>query len=137
MGNVGDTQPCETLAYEGRCYTLLIHESTHSIHDVHHARRTRHSTWDEALMAGKKMDAYRTILTHFSRRYPGLPSGLTAENLGNAASVAFDGMKVRFVELPFLPCFNSAIEEVLKEIEFGGNLISSDDDNDPIVSDIE
>ena len=108
--------------------TLLIHESTHSCHDGKRARETQHSTWGQALEVAYRTGAYRTILTHFSRLYPGLPSGLTAQRLGSRASVAFDGMFIRFIDLPFLPSFNHAMEEVLQEIEFGGDLVSSDDD---------
>lgn len=108
--------------------TCLIHESTHAICDGHHARKTKHSTWNEALEVGRRMNAFRTILTHFSRRYPCLPDGLTAKELGLSALVAFDGMKVPLTHLPFLPFLNVGVEEVLREIEFGGDLGSSDDE---------
>eukprot|EP00210_Caulerpa_lentillifera_P003294 g3145.t1 len=100
----GDTEPCERLVKMGCNCTCLIHESTHSICDGHHARKTKHSTWNEALDVGKKMNAFRTILTHFSRRYPCLPQGLTAQVLGDSAAVAFDGMKLRIdFDLPSQP----------------------------------
>ena len=34
------------------------------------AVRKRHSTTAEALMVAEEMHAYRTVLTHFSSRYP-------------------------------------------------------------------
>ena len=36
----------------------------------------RHSTTEEALTAAASMGAYRTILTHFSQRYPKIPLGI-------------------------------------------------------------
>lgn len=114
---------------EGDRCTLLIHEATHSDLHSRESQTTKHATWREALNVGKQMGAYRTILTHFSRRYPGLPHGLSASMLGQKAAIAFDGLRVRFADLEFLPAYNSGIEEALKEIEFGGDLISSDDES--------
>lgn len=37
---------------------------------VEQAERKRHSTSQEALLAARQMGAYRTVLTHFSQRYP-------------------------------------------------------------------
>ena len=53
---------------------------------------------------------------------------MTAHHLGHNASVAFDGMLIRLADLTFLPAYNHAMQEVLQEIEFGGDLVSSDDD---------
>ena len=36
----------------------------------------RHSTTEEALRVAASMGAYRTILTHFSQRYPKIPVGI-------------------------------------------------------------
>jgi len=36
----------------------------------------RHSTTEEALQVAASMGAYRTILTHFSQRYPKIPVGI-------------------------------------------------------------
>lgn len=101
----------------GQGCTLLIHEATHAPEEQAEAVIRKHSTWKEALDEGTKMGAYRTILTHFSRRYPNLPPGLTPQVLGDTGSIAFDGMNVPFCMLPFLPTYNSAIQEVLREIE--------------------
>lgn len=38
--------------------------------DCMQARQKRHSTTQEALCIAQRMGAYRTILTHFSARYP-------------------------------------------------------------------
>ena len=53
---------------------------------------------------GRSCGAYRTILTHFSQRYPRLPPGLDMEAAATAAiAVAFDGMRVPLTSLPDLP----------------------------------
>ena len=39
----------------------------------------RHSTTEEALQVAADMGAYRTILTHFSQRYPKIPVGIPTE----------------------------------------------------------
>jgi ribonuclease Z len=51
------------------------------------------------------LQAYRTILTHFSQRYPRMPEGLDdgAVPLRDRPAVAFDGMVVPFSLLPVLP----------------------------------
>lgn len=65
------------------------------------AQQKRHSTTEEALSVAERSNAYRTILTHFSQRYPKLPSGLEALDTSKAA-VAFDGMRVPLICLPDL-----------------------------------
>lgn len=53
---------------------------------------------------GCSSGAYRTILTHFSQRYPKLPPGLDTEAAATAGvAVAFDGMRVPLTALPDLP----------------------------------
>lgn len=66
------------------------------------ANRKRHSTTKEALTLAQESQAYRTILTHFSQRYPKLPPGL-ADLPTESCCVAFDGMRVPLVALPDLP----------------------------------
>lgn len=48
------------------------------------AVRRRHSTTEEALEVAASSGAYRTILTHFSQRYPKIPAGIPAPG-GSAA----------------------------------------------------
>lgn len=115
----GDTRPCRNLRQFGKGCTLLIHEATHAPKESLEAKARKHSTWREALNEGRQMYAYRTILTHFSRRYPNLPTDLTPDVLGHDASIAFDGMAVPFAILPFLPKYNAAVHEALREIEEG------------------
>jgi hypothetical protein len=64
------------------------------------------------------MGAYRTILTHFSQRYPKFPEGLPAEGAAAASTaIAFDGMRVPLAALPLLPALRPAVEYVLASEE--------------------
>ncbi|CAN0457791.1 unnamed protein product [Ectocarpus sp. 8 AP-2014] len=56
----------------------------------------------EALAVGQRMGAERVILTHFSQRYPHMPSSL-AGGLGTNVCLAFDNMRVRIADLGWLP----------------------------------
>jgi ribonuclease BN (tRNA processing enzyme) len=40
--------------------------------------KRRHSTTEEALEVAAASGAYRTVLTHFSQRYPKIPAGIAA-----------------------------------------------------------
>ncbi len=98
--------------------TLLIHEATFEPALEQQAREKRHSTTQEALDAGARMGAYRTLLTHFSQRYPRLPGGLDAHAVPwrRRGVVAFDGMRVPFALLPELPAIAPAMAVALSEI---------------------
>ncbi|GAB4817494.1 hypothetical protein N2152v2_004540 [Parachlorella kessleri] len=110
----GDTQPSERLIQAGRGCTLLIHEATFEPCLADQAARKRHSTTAEALAVAQAMGAYRTILTHFSQRYPKFPEGLPAEGPAAATTaIAFDGMSVPLAALPLLPQLRPAVEYVL------------------------
>ena len=65
------------------------------------------------------MQAYRTILTHFSQRYPRLPEGLDAScrAFRDRPAVAFDGMTVPFDLLPALPLVVPVVAEALLKEE--------------------
>jgi ribonuclease BN (tRNA processing enzyme) len=69
----GDTRPCERLVEAGRGATVLIHEATFENDKAEEALTKRHSTLGEAIEVGRQMGAFRTVLTHFSQRYPGVP----------------------------------------------------------------
>lgn len=70
----GDTRPFSTLESVGLNPDILIHEATFDDSRQIDARKKRHSTIGEALAAGARMNAKFIILTHFSQRYPLLPS---------------------------------------------------------------
>ena len=61
----------------------------------------RHSTVGEALDVGRRMGAWRVLLTHFSQRYPKLADVRGAP--ARRAVVAFDLMCAPFRLLPQLP----------------------------------
>ena len=68
----GDTRPCEQLHRAGDGATVLIHEATMENDLEEMALQKRHSTTAEAVADGLAVRAERTILTHFSQRYPKL-----------------------------------------------------------------
>jgi ribonuclease BN (tRNA processing enzyme) len=113
----GDTRPCERLARAGAGATLLIHEATFEPGLEAHALRKRHSTSAEAIDAGRRMGAYRTLLTHFSQRYPKLPAGLdaAAARWRERPLLGFDGMVVPLALLPQLPALTPLVAAALGE----------------------
>lgn len=135
----GDTRPCDALAEAGKNATLAIHEATFEDEMAEEAREKMHSTTSEALdICGNKMGAWRTILTHFSQRYPKIPKldDKTMRKLYECrAAVAFDLMCVDLTQLEDLPkimpavrdCFpDEVVDESMVEpqqmIETGGML---------------
>ena len=69
----GDTRPCAALVAAARDATVLIHEATFEDDLLEDAVKKRHSTTSEAIQTGVDARCYRTILTHFSQRYPKAP----------------------------------------------------------------
>lgn len=103
----GDTRPCQRLAEAGKGATLAIHEATLEDEMKEEAKEKLHSTIGEALkVCSEDMGAWRTILTHFSQRYPRIPC-LTDETIQSMykgrAAVAMDFMCVDFTDLVQLP----------------------------------
>ncbi|GAX76738.1 hypothetical protein CEUSTIGMA_g4185.t1 [Chlamydomonas eustigma] len=115
----GDTRPSKQLQQYGRNATLLIHEATFEPDLQQMAIRKRHSTSKEAREMAVEMQAYRTILTHFSQRYPRCPEGLdsTEMPLRRRPLIAFDGLFVLFSMLPVMPLVGPAVAEVLSKEE--------------------
>ncbi|KAF6256110.1 hypothetical protein COO60DRAFT_143667 [Scenedesmus sp. NREL 46B-D3] len=99
--------------------TLLIHEATFEAALGHHARAKGHSTLQEALQVAQDMGAYRTVLTHFSQRYPRLPAGYpsSARPWRQRPLLAVDGAIVRFSLLPRLPALMPTVAAALEELE--------------------
>lgn len=114
----GDTRPCRALAEAGKKATLAIHEATLDDSMKKEAMDKNHSTTSEALtVCGEWMGAWRTILTHFSQRYPRVP--LLDDNTMNSlrrnrASIAFDLMRVNFADLRHIPETMPALREAFK-----------------------
>ncbi|XP_021746359.1 tRNAse Z TRZ4, mitochondrial-like isoform X2 [Chenopodium quinoa] len=98
----GDTRPCTEVIQAAEAATLLIHEATFEDDLVEEAIARNHSTSKEAMEVGSSAGAYRIILTHFSQRYPKIPSISSEINL-EKASIDFDLMSVNLADLPILP----------------------------------
>lgn len=96
----GDTKVCENVIRAAQDATLLIHESSFGPLHEETAAKALHSTWQQALHCSQQAKAYRTILTHFSNRYPGYPEEAgRSPDLGDRAAIAFDGMQARAAPL--------------------------------------
>jgi ribonuclease Z len=66
-----DTAPCPQAVALARGVDLLVHEATFHPDDAAHARRTQHSTTDDAARAAREAGARQLAITHFSTRYMG------------------------------------------------------------------
>lgn len=105
----GDTRPCDALVALGKGATVLIHEATFGDDKQEEAVNKRHSTIGEALGVATRMGAYRTVLTHFSQRYPRSPP---IEGTGTGAAppiLAFDFMHLAFRDLLWAPVVTSSL----------------------------
>ena len=101
-----------------------MHEATFEPALVGEARKKRHSTSTEAVEVAARMGAYRTILTHFSQRYPKCPEGILEREQGGygGVAVAFDGMCVPFGLLEHLPAVTLAAAAALQTGGGGGDV---------------
>jgi ribonuclease Z len=114
----GDTRPCPALAAAAAGATLLVHEATFEDALQEEAEAKKHCTTSEAVEAGVAAGAYRTLLTHFSQRYPKVP--VVDANFGAAVGIAFDLMAVRLTDLPRLPALVPALKELFADEEEEG-----------------
>ncbi len=62
----------------------------------------KHTTAGQAIEVGRKTNAWRTVLTHFSPRYAKVAI-LTEEEGASGAMIAFDHMKLSFSQLEWAP----------------------------------
>ncbi|KIY69263.1 hypothetical protein CYLTODRAFT_349872 [Cylindrobasidium torrendii FP15055 ss-10] len=69
-----DTLPTDSIVRAAPESTLLIHEATMSDDQADQAKSKAHSTHSQAIVVGQKMNVKSLLLTHFSARYPKLPS---------------------------------------------------------------
>ena len=76
---------------------ILIHEATFEDEMAEDAVAKKHCTVSEAIDVGRRMDAHRIILTHFSQRYPTIPN--LPAHLSSRVLVAFDMLSVSFNQL--------------------------------------
>ena len=112
----GDTRPCPALIEAGRGASLLIHEATLEDGLLDHAIAKKHCTVSEALEVSDKMNPNFTILTHFSQRYPKIPSFLMADQLHSRVAIAFDCMSVSLKQLNQLHKFLPAMRDIFAEV---------------------
>jgi len=115
----GDTSPCDALVEAGQNATLLVHEATMENALQAEAAGRGHSSTADALNIGRRMNSYRTILTHFSARHHHFPVpdfvNSTADELSSNAMVAFDLMTVNFKQLPYIPFLMPVLVQMYKE----------------------
>ncbi|KAI6010112.1 hypothetical protein EDC04DRAFT_3072447 [Pisolithus marmoratus] len=115
----GDTVPVHRLVQAGQNATLLVHEATMADDEADKARAKMHSTVGQAIDIGKKMNAYSTLLTHFSARYPTMPqSMLTSYEPGEPiVALAFDHANVRIGDMRKMQAYMPAIEQSFTELD--------------------
>ncbi|KAL4068530.1 hypothetical protein V8B97DRAFT_2024779 [Scleroderma yunnanense] len=114
-----DTVPVNRLVQAGQNATLLIHEATMADEEAEKARAKMHSTVSQAVDIGKQMNAYSTLLTHFSARYPAMPqSMLTKHGDGDPfVALAFDHANIRIGDMPKMHAYTAAIEQNFTDLE--------------------
>ena len=122
MSYSGDCRPSAELIHKGKDSTLLIHECTFQSSHQKQAKDKMHSTLEEAITVGIKMNAVRSTMTHFSQRYAfseGNPKNrqrMTSENeaphirdyIDRSGVMAVDLLKFRMSQLPKLPILSPA-----------------------------
>jgi len=103
--------------------TILLHEATFADEDLVEAVKKKHSTISEAVEIRKKAKAFRLVLTHFSQRYPVLPT-LSSQD-ATCVIQSFDFMALSFGDLLWAPLLSPITASALsKEI-----MIDEDEDS--------
>ena len=113
----GDCRPSDQFAAIGKGATLLIHEATFDDELQGDAYAKKHSTTSEALAVGKKMEARRILLTHFSQRYQKIPVMDSHGGKDQVAIVAFDYMRVKIGDFAKLDAFKPALMKLYADKE--------------------
>ncbi|KXZ55190.1 hypothetical protein GPECTOR_3g335 [Gonium pectorale] len=121
----GDTRPCAQTVAAARGATLLVHEATFEESMHAEARAKKHSTTAEAVSVGERAGAYRTLLTHFSTRYPTLPELDLSPH--PSVGVAMDLMSLNLADLPWLPRLVRPLGLLFKRLE-EDKVAEADDD---------
>ena len=113
----GDCRPSTQFVEIGQGATLLIHEATFDDELQGDAVAKKHSTTSEALDVGKRMNARRILLTHFSQRYQKIPVMGSEDGKDQVAMVAFDYMRVKIGDIAKLEAFKPALMKLYEEKE--------------------
>ncbi|KAI9354547.1 beta-lactamase-like protein [Zopfochytrium polystomum] len=117
----GDCRPSNAFADVGRGSDLVIHEATFNDDMQEEANSKRHSTTSEAISVAKQMQAKNLLLTHFSQRYPKLPSAQKSvvEGPGGRLVIgaAFDSMRIRLSEFDKLPLLMGPLQALWGQLE--------------------
>jgi ribonuclease Z len=92
---------------------VLIHEATFDDDMEAEATSKRHSMTKEAVRTGVDARVYRTILTHFSQRYPKIP--VWDHSFSARTGVAFDLMAVNFGHLELMPHLIQPLKHVFAD----------------------
>lgn len=111
----GDTKYCDELINEGKNATILIHEATF----LERHKLENHSTISEAINSGFQMNAWRTILTHFSHTsynvHPKNAAEFTEEKeevikyAQDNVILAVDHLTAKITEFEYLPAINKCL----------------------------
>lgn len=99
----GDSMICDSIAIAAKDATLLIHEATFEEEMEEEAILKKHSTTKDAIVTAIKSGAYRTVLTHFSQRYPKIPVLSNSAGKRSSIAIAFDLMSINLADLEKLP----------------------------------
>lgn len=119
LGFSGDTRPCEALVHAAQRaprLLALIHEATFEDELAAEALSRRHATVAEAICVGAAAGAYRTLLTHFSQRYPKMASasgGGEADAALRRVCFATDLMSVPLALLRWAPAVTLPAQRLL------------------------
>jgi ribonuclease Z len=105
----GDCRPSNKFVEIGQGATLLVHEATFDDELQGDAIAKKHSTTAEALDVGRRMNARRIMLTHFSQRYQKIPVMDSQGGKEQVAIVAFDYMRVKLGDFAKLDAFKPAL----------------------------
>ncbi|BEI84845.1 hypothetical protein CcaverHIS002_0502460 [Cutaneotrichosporon cavernicola] len=123
----GDTKPSASLVEAGHGATVLIHEATLGDDEAEDAELKGHSTFGQAIDAGRLMGARYVILNHFSQRYPKIPPLPAAEPVleggevkatdGPTVAISFDNMSLRVADAWKISHFTEAFNLLYAEGE--------------------
>jgi ribonuclease Z len=114
----GDTLPCQNLInYAANC-KVLIHEATFEDGLEQDALFKKHTTTGQAIEVGRKVKAWRTILTHFSPRYQKIAE-ISQKHLDNKCLVAFDHMRIRLSHLEWAYHITELYSKLLSNDDIG------------------